>query len=321
MKPIYFTPIFKEKIWGGNKIKNKLFSFAPSNNVGEAWILSAHESSSSQITYPEEYQHYTLQSLYSKFPALFGNSKHKRFPLLIKIIDAKEDLSVQVHPNDKNAELHPELAESVKNECWFILSAEKDAKVILGHHAKNREEFLDKLSNNSDELFIEYHVKENDFINVPAGTLHAIKGGLLILEVQQNSDTTYRVFDYNRKDKNGKKRELHQNEALDNLSFPQEENVEIISTPTSEGFYTLLHSEHFSVSKLNVEDSYALTNRNKYSALYIIEGEGELTIDNSLYPIKKGDSILIPYGCNEVVIKGRLKIIISETNEEPRNDL
>ena len=195
--PIFLNAVLQEKIWGGTKL-HSLFNFTlPSDKTGEAWIISAHPNGISTIKSPAEYAGLGLDELYKTHPELFNGQQLASFPLLIKLLDASDDLSIQVHPDDEYALEHE--GEYGKNECWYVVQAEPGAKIVYGHTATTPEEFAEKIDNEAwSELFTEVPVKAGDFFDVPSGTIHAIGGGIVILETQQNSDTTYRVYDYNR---------------------------------------------------------------------------------------------------------------------------
>ena len=207
-KPIFLNAVLQEKIWGGTKL-NSLFNFTlPSEKTGEAWIISAHPNGISTIKSPAKYAGLGLDELYKAHPELFNGQQLASFPLLIKLLDASDDLSIQVHPDDEYALEHE--GEYGKNECWYVVQAEPGAKIVYGHTAMTPEEFAEKIDNEAwSDLFTEIPVKAGDFFDVPSGTIHAIGGGIVILETQQNSDTTYRVYDYKRTDDTGNPRPLH----------------------------------------------------------------------------------------------------------------
>ena len=201
---IFLEPVFAERIWGGRNLEK--FNYAiPEGNIGEVWVIAAHENGSSLIK-NGELKGLTLKEAYEKRPELFTKKKYDKFPLLVKILDASDYLSVQVHPEDDYARVN-ENGELGKTECWYVLDAKENAELIYGHTAKTKEEFNRSIDEEKwDDLFIREKVKKGDFFYIPAGTLHAIGAGNLIYEVQQNSDTTYRVYDYDRTDKDGNKR-------------------------------------------------------------------------------------------------------------------
>ena len=205
MQPIFLKPVLQEKIWGGKKLQTEFNLTLPSDKVGESWSISAHPNGQSTVLSPSEYQGMTLAELYAGHAELFHQQTLPTFPLLIKILDASDDLSIQVHPDDAYGLEHEH--ELGKNECWYVISAEPGSKIIYGHTAQTKEEFVQLIQEEKwNELFTEVPVKPGDFFNVPSGTIHAIGKGIVILETQQNSDTTYRVYDYDRKDYAGNPR-------------------------------------------------------------------------------------------------------------------
>ena len=251
-KIVFLEPVFCERIWGGRNLEKFNFSI-PQGNIGEAWVIAAHDNGSSKIT-NGSLVGLTLKEAYEKHPTLFTEKVYDKFPLLIKILDASDNLSVQVHPEDDYAKVN-ENGELGKTECWYVLDAKEDAKLVYGHSAKTHGEFNSRIDNVEwNELFIEEKVKVGDFFYIPAGTLHAIGEGILIYEVQQNSDTTYRVYDYDRVDKDGNKRELHIEKTKDVTKVPFEK---VATNPKEEkvGKSTITYladEKYFSVFKINV---------------------------------------------------------------------
>lgn len=199
MKPIFLEPIEKKLIWGT-----------------EQWVISAHKNGDCNILGDK----HTLSSLWKNHPEYFGRTdSFGVFPLLTKIIDAHDDLSIQVHPDDDYA-FKNENGSLGKTECWYILDAKPDATIVIGHNAKSTEEVKSMISNHQWSDFIrEIPVKKGDFLFIEPGTVHAIKGGTLILETQQSSDITYRVYDYDRL-QNGKLRQLHVKQSIDVITAP-----------------------------------------------------------------------------------------------------
>jgi len=215
---LFFQPVFKETMWGGNKLE-KLFQYPTGASTGECWGISAHANG---ITHVKNgiYSGNSLVELWKNHRELFGNYPSQEFPILVKIIDAFDDLSIQVHPNDAQAKLEGSLG---KNECWYILDADPLTDIIIGHHAKNKAEFMSYIERGDYHHLIQrLPIKNGDFFYIEAGTLHAICRGTLLLEVQQSSDITYRFYDYDRM-YHGKKRELHLRKALNTVKIPDEE--------------------------------------------------------------------------------------------------
>ena len=204
-------------MWGGDRLKEFNYTLQ-SNHVGECWAVSAHKKGDNLVL-SDKYKGLTLSQLYNEHRDIFGNISYEEFPLLTKIIDAKEDLSVQVHPNDEYA-MKTENSKYGKTECWYIIDAKSNAKIIIGHNASSKTELKEMINKGEWNNFLrEVSVKKGDFFFIPAGTVHAIKGGTLILETQQSSDITSRVYDYDRL-QNGKPRELHIKQSIDVIDAP-----------------------------------------------------------------------------------------------------
>ena len=233
------NPVFKQMIWGGDRLGKDWGYEIPGDDTGECWAVSAHPNGDCTIK-EGTYAGKTLSELWETYPNLFGNTGLDRFPLLIKIIDAKTDLSIQVHPDDAYAKVN-ENGSLGKTECWYVLDCDEDSSLVIGHNAKDKEELSEMIHHGKwDELIREIPVKKGDFIQINPGTVHAIKGGLMILETQQNSDITYRVYDYGRLT-NGKPRELHIDKSIDVITVPavpiEESVVKVGNLPLCEVFF------------------------------------------------------------------------------------
>ena len=308
MKEILFlNPVFKEMIWGGERLGTEFGYDIPSAHTGECWAVSAHDNEACIIS-AGTYQGQTLSRLWKEHIELFGNLNMERFPLLTKIIDAKTDLSIQVHPNDAYASVH-ENGSLGKTECWYVLDCDEDAKIVIGHNAKDKEEVKSMILNCEWDKFIRVvNLNKGDFFQINPGCVHAIKGGSLILETQQNSDVTYRVYDYDRLS-DGKPRELHIDKSIDVITAPFVANV---TEPTVEtcGAFTKTHfitTDCYSVDKLVVHGEVTLNQEKPFMIMSVIEGRG--SIDGN--EIKKGSHFIIPYQYGEFTLIGDLSIISS----------
>ena len=219
-------PVFKQRIWGGDHLRKEFGYNIPSDNTGECWGIAAHDNGSSVVK-NGKYKGKTLKELFEEKPELFGNIEDDRFPLLVKILYAKEDSSIQVHPDDDYA-IKNENGSLGKSECWYILDCDDNAEIMLGHNAKTREELKEMIEGGKWDAFIsKVPIKKGDLIQIDPGTVHTITGGLMILEIQQNSDVTYRVYDYDRL-QSGKPRELHIKESIDVITVPEKDKSSII---------------------------------------------------------------------------------------------
>ena len=314
MQPIFLKPVLQEKIWGGSKLQTQFNLELPNESIGEAWCISAHPNGVSTVTTPASYQGLGLDELYEKHPELFGEDHPTPFPLLIKILDANDDLSVQVHPDDSYASAHEGQGELGKTECWYIISAEPGASIIYGHHAQSREEFEAMVEDgNWDGLLRRIEVKAGDFFYVPHGTIHAIGAGIVILETQQNSDTTYRVYDYDRRDKQGQLRDLHLKQSADVTQFPHQDAETTLSVQKDEQSSAshLLTNEYFSVYKWQTAGEMTIDLPKAYYLVTVIEGSGELILDDQSYPLQLADSFIIPNGVDQINLFGSMTLIAS----------
>lgn len=317
MEPIFLKPAFQEKIWGGNKLKTEFHLDTPSDQTGEAWVISAHPNGLSYVGTPEQYSGLSLKDLYDKHPELFGPKHPEPFPLLVKILDAKDDLSIQVHPNDAYAKAHEGPEELGKTECWYVISADEGAKIVYGHHAESVEEFGQFIESGSwDEVFREIPVQAGDFFDVPAGTIHAIGGGITILETQQSSDTTYRVYDFDRVDSEGNTRELHIEQSKDVTLFPHQDSsyTQQDFESVANQFTKLMSNEYFNVYNIEIDGEFETPLDLNYYLATVIKGEGKLIVDGQEHLLNLADSFILPYGTESVAFTGELTLIISSPN-------
>ena len=308
-KIVFLEPVFCERIWGGRNLESFNFDI-PEGNIGEAWVVAAHDNGSSKIV-NGELAGLMLKEAYAKNPQLFTEKKYDKYPLLIKILDASDNLSVQVHPEDNYARIN-ENGELGKTECWYVLDAKEDSKLIYGHTAKTKEEFDAAIDNEEwDKLFVEEGVQKGDFFYIPAGTLHAIGEGILIYEVQQNSDTTYRVYDYDRVDKDGNKRELHIEKTKDVTKVPFEKVTTNPKAEKLEGATVtyLADEKYFSVFKVEVEGQVSLEKTQTGNLFTVLNGSGNVEIEGSIYDVKKGDSFILTTDCSNYTLKGNMFLV------------
>lgn len=308
-RPILFlNPVFKEMIWGGNQLAEKFGYEIPSDKTGECWAVSAHPNGDCTVR-EGEYAGRKLSELFKEEPELFGNLPLDRFPLLIKIIDAKADLSIQVHPDDAYAKVH-ENGSLGKTECWYILDCPEDATLVVGHNAGSREELKEMIDQKRwSELIREVPVKKGDFIQINPGTVHAIKGGLMILETQQNSDITYRVYDYDRLS-NGKPRELHVQQSIDVITVPApsaEDSVSHAADLPANTMNELIACDYYKVYKLTITEPVSFEQEHPFLIMSVIEGEG--LVNGQM--IRKGDHFILPSGFGKVELQGDMTLIAS----------
>ena len=314
--PLKFTPIYKCKIWGGENIKNISNHSNSLLNVGESWDVSAFEESQSVVA-NGPLRGSSLRDIIDLFgEKLLGKDiveeYGNEFPLLVKIIDATDKLSIQVHPNDDIAlKLHNMRG---KNEMWYVLSANDNAYIIAGWNSPlSKDDYISKLNDNDIESIVRKHpVKAGDVFFIPAGTVHAIGNGCLILEIQQSSDITYRIFDYNRLGADGNPRELHTDLALMAFDF---ENWKIDKVKYScneiNSIANLVNDKHFCVNIVEVNDVYVL--QDTYGGFSILSCvEGNLVVksnDNDDVPLNWGETVLIPAELTKCQILGKGKFL------------
>ena len=305
--PIKFEPILKEKIWGGNKLKH-FFNKKSEGNIGESWEISGVDDSVS-IVKSGKLKGENLNGLIEKYKEkLVGNKVFKTFgntfPLLFKFIDAKEDLSVQLHPNDALAKKrHNSFG---KTEMWYILDAEKDGKLVLGFNSEMNESIYKKhlLENSLSEILNSEKVKIGDSFFIQTGTLHAIGAGVVLAEIQQTSDITYRIFDYNRPGIDGKLRKLHADLALDAIDY-NAPNAKLDYLETDNNPVELCKNEYFLTNKIVLTRTLKrdLSKVDSFVVYMCVEGDGIIEIDNYSESIIKGETILIPAEIKELNIK------------------
>ncbi|MBE7389467.1 mannose-6-phosphate isomerase, class I [Enterococcus faecium] len=311
-EPMFLKPVFQEKIWGGSRLRSVFGFDIPNDKIGEDWAISAHPHGVSVVE-NGEFKGKRLDELWSEQKELFGHPSEPVFPLLIKILDAEDDLSVQVHPDDAYGMKHE--GELGKTECWYIIDAEPGAEIIYGHHAKTREELAEMIKDGRwDDLLKKVPVKKGDFFYVPSGTIHAIGKGIMILETQQSSDTTYRVYDYDRKDAQGQTRELHIQQSIDVTTVPAktpELQIKEVRKGNS-SIVTYLETEFFNVYEWDIKGITSFKKQAPYTLMTVIEGAGDLVVDGKTYPLEKGTSCIIPNGVSEWAVQGELAIIATE---------
>lgn len=305
---LFLKPVFKQMIWGGDRLGKDFPYEIPGDHTGECWAVSAHPNGDCVVA-EGRYEGKTLSELWSEAPWLFGNSKSDRFPLLIKIIDAKDDLSIQVHPDDAYAGVH-ENGSFGKTECWYILDCPEDAALVVGHNAASKEELTEMIEQGRwSELIREVPVKKGDFIQIDPGTVHAIKGGLMILETQQNSDITYRVYDYDRLT-DGKPRQLHVKQSIDVITVPAASAKDAVKSAADlpkNVMNELISCDYYTVWKMDVTEPVSFTQEYPFLIMSVIEGAGLMNGQM----IKKGDHFILPAGYGKVDLQGDMVLIAS----------
>ncbi len=317
MTPIKLIPSFKDYIWGGTKLKDEFNKKCDLSKIAESWELSTHKDGPSIIE-NGEYAGLTFSKYLenNKNTPLGSNCKRfNDFPILIKLIDAKDNLSVQVHPNNDYA-LNVE-GEYGKTEMWYIVDCEPDSYLLYGFNKKiSRNEFQRSIEDNTLlDIVNKVPVKKGDVFFIEAGTLHAIGKGILIAEIQQNSNTTYRIYDYGRLDAQGKPRDLHIEKALDVTNLNKTEIPYTSKKEDYSGYKSQLLSccDYFTVINLDIYEKVNLCADNlSFNSVLVLNGKGKINYNGKSMDIKKGDSIFIPANFGEYIISGTLNIILTK---------
>lgn len=311
--PLQFKPILKEKIWGGNKLKTLFNKPIVSETTGESWEISGVPGDIS-IVENGELEGKLLTELIDLYPnEILGTSVYKRFgkqfPLLFKFLDAKEVLSIQVHPNDDLAKKrHNSFG---KTEMWYIMQADQDAQIIVGFKENsNQEEYLENLhSNNLVSILNEIEVHEGDVYFLETGTVHAIGGGTVIAEIQQTSDITYRLYDFDRVDAEGNKRELHVDLALEAINFKKQETQKIYFKEPNQS-NVIVDCPYFTTNFIPLKDFLQVEKSGDSFTVYMcMEGDFTLISKDKSYNYKKGDTVLVPGQIKKYSLSGNASML------------
>ena len=308
--PLQFTPLYKYRIWGGEKLKTKLNKKYTEENIGESWEIS-DVSGDETVVSEGPLKGKTLRDLVNQYKGDFvGNAVYEKFgeefPLLIKFIDAKTPLSIQVHPSNEVAkERHNSFG---KNEMWYVMQADKDAELIVGFDEKiNTDDYKTHLKNNTI-LNVMHHetVQKGDTFYIPTGRVHAIGAGVLLAEIQQTSDVTYRIYDYDRVDsKTGAKRELHNNLAIDVIDYEVHANYKTNYSLDKNVSNTLVHSPYFRTNILDinsrVEKDYSAID--SFIIYMCVEGTVIVISEGETYTINNGETLLLAASINNIQLK------------------
>ncbi|RCX21036.1 mannose-6-phosphate isomerase type 1 [Anaerobacterium chartisolvens] len=329
--PLKFNAVFKDYIWGGRNFQ-KLGKRLPEGIVAESWEISCHPDGVSTVA-NGSYEGLPLPGLVKKLGRkLIGcelpDSALEKFPLLVKLIDANDKLSVQVHPEDQYAAVN-ENGELGKNEMWYIISAKPGAKLIYDiAPGVTKASFAKAVGKNKIEACLKYiEVFPGDFLNIPAGLVHAIGEGIVLAEIQQTSNTTYRLYDYNRTDKNGNKRTLHIEKALDVIDFDgagRKEKYQGLSIKIAESCYKTykIANKYFCVELYDINGTIEENADGSRFCLYVfIEGEGRIEYQGGAEYVSQGQSVLIPAFMGGYHIRGNLKALKSYVPDLNKNVL
>ncbi|WP_179338260.1 type I phosphomannose isomerase catalytic subunit [Winogradskyella ludwigii] len=306
--PLKFEPILKDKIWGGEKLNQHFNKASDSKDLGESWEISTVPNDVSVIS-NGELKGQSLQDLVNDYKSdLLGDKNWERFgnefPLLIKFIDAKQDLSIQLHPNDELAKKrHNSFG---KTEMWYVMQADKDANLIVGFNGDvDKETYLKHLEDNTLTKILNFDtVKEGDTYFIEAGRVHAIGAGVLLAEIQQTSDVTYRVYDWDRVDDNGNARELHNDIAIDAFDFEMENDFRIDYQKEKNTSNKMVSCPFFTTNFVEIDSELDVKNTHDSFLIYMcVDGEVEVSTGVSSEYISKGETILIPAEIKNFTLK------------------
>lgn len=311
--PLIFKPIFKDRIWGGTKLKSVLNKNIPNATTGESWELSTVSGDVSQIA-NGIWKDKSLQEMIDLHPVeILGEKVYrqfgKQFPLLFKFLDAKEDLSIQLHPNDELAQKrHNSFG---KTEMWYVMQADEGSRLIVGFKEKaTPQEYLQHLEDKTlTSILEEIPVKQGDVFLLETGTIHAIGAGIVIAEIQQTSDITYRIYDFDRKDANGNLRELHVDLALEAINYDVVDAKKEYVTEINKSNLAV-HCPYFTTNIIPLEGE--LTKSKDYDSFVVYmctKGNLEIRIKETSYQFQKGDTILIPAFLTDYQLIGNSELL------------
>lgn len=311
--PLQFEPILKERIWGGTKLKTELNKPITSDITGESWEISTVENDIS-ILANGSLKGKSLNELISEFPeAVLGTKVYaqfgKQFPLLFKYLDAREDLSIQVHPNDELAKKHHN--SFGKTEMWYVMQADTDSRLIVGFKEKSSpQEFIQNLNNKTLLNILDTKkVEQGDVFMLNTGTIHAIGAGIVIAEIQQTSDITYRVYDFDRVDANGNKRELHIDLALEALNYEKIEAQRFYSK-TENISNEIVNCQYFTTTIIPLDGHIKVAkNKQSFTVYMCVDGSFELSLDTETFLYQKGNTVLIPAALTDFQLSGKASIL------------
>lgn len=316
MKPLKFNALLKSTLWGGDKIIPFKNLNIQQENVGESWEISGVKGNET-IVADGPYAGKKLNELVEELKGkLVGEDNYKRFgnefPLLIKFIDARQDLSIQVHPTDEIAKMQGK--ERGKTEMWYLMDSDKDATLLCGLKKKiSPEEYAQMVENDTIVDAIDrYEVKEGDCFFLPAGRIHAIGTGCFLAEIQQTSDVTYRIYDFKRKDKNGNYRQLHTKEAAECINYNVESNYRTDYTPVKNQGVSLVQCPYFNTAVYDLDEPMTIDYSELDSFVILIGLKGNATItdnEGNTFTLQAGESVLVPATTETLKVDGNIKFL------------
>lgn len=311
--PLQFDPILKERIWGGTKLKTYLNKPITSDITGESWEISTVENDVSVVA-NGDLKGKSLNDLINESPeAILGTKVYadfgKQFPLLFKYLDAREDLSIQLHPNDELAKKrHNSFG---KTEMWYVMQADTNARLIVGFKDKSSpEEYLKHIHDKTIvDILDTKKVKQGDVFFLETGTIHAIGAGIVVAEIQQTSDITYRIYDFDRVDANGNKRELHVDLSLEAINYETIEAQKFYSK-TENVSNEVVNCKYFTTNFIPLDGHTKIQkNNNSFTVYMCVDGSFELSLDTETFLYQKGDTVLIPASLTDFQLSGKASIL------------
>jgi len=309
MEIMKLIPSGKDYLWGGTRLKSEYGKNIDITPLAETWECSVHKDGTSIIE-NGTFKGRTLAETLRANPQFNGKNNGKNFPVLIKLIDAEKDLSVQVHPDDEYAIKNE--GESGKTEMWYVLDADENSEIVYGFENEvSADEVRNALSDGTFSSLLHHEkVKKGDAFFIPPGTVHAIGKGIVVAEIQENSNVTYRIYDYNRTDKDGKKRKLHIDKALDVMKLSPSVNSRGDTDCTDCFLYSsemICSCSYFEVKKIGVKRSYSFNVRgDSFQVVLCIDGNGTISSDSGRYRLNRGDCFFIPASCGDCTLRGNL---------------
>lgn len=317
MEILKLMPTGKDYLWGGTRLREEYGKKIDLTPLAETWECSVHPDGPSYVV-NGEFKGMTLAKVLEQHPEYLGTKvKNGELPVLVKFIDAKKDLSVQVHPNDAYARKHEN--QNGKTEMWYVLDADEGANLIYGFRHKVTEEILKKAieTGTLDKHIQKVSVHKGDVVYVPSGTVHGIGGGILIAEIQESSNVTYRVYDYDRIDKNGKRRELHFDKAVQVMNMDVapdvKQNPRIVKHYPGCSRELLCRCKYFESERIQVSKGVSFSVREEsFQVLMCLDGYGQVeTMDDDQKPMRfnKGDTMFLPAGIGRCLVVGDVTIL------------
>lgn len=311
--PMLLCPAVKDYLWGGSRLKTEYGKHTDCVPLAETWECSVHPDGPSVIR-NGVFQGRTLLEVLEEHGEYLGNrGREKEFPILVKFIDANQDLSVQVHPDDMYAKVHE--GQKGKTEFWYVLDCEKDAKIIYGfEHKVSKEQLAAAISSGEIMKHLkQIPVKKGDLFYIPAGTVHAIGKGVVVAEIQENSNVTYRVYDYERTDKKGNFRKLHFDKAIEVMNMnpvaDRRQPPRLVKYSPGCSREILCRCSYFEVEKLEMNGQLSFGGMNdSFQVLLCLNGSVELVVNEKII-LSKGDCCFLPCGLGKYMLKGRSKLL------------